>query len=294
MRRIVKWLASLLGVLLLATIAVYGLAWHKTREAAARVYAVNDPPLAIASDADTLAQGKHLFVTRGCIDCHGEHGQGKLVFDAGPVLRVVGPNLTPGGVARNKTADQLGVAIRHAVRSDGTPLMFMPSGDFHEMSDADTAALVSYLLSLPASDHDPGLSEIRPVARVMYLFGKFPLFPAEDLDHRPRTRTAPPLAASAEYGEYLAHSCTGCHGASFAGQHVPGTPPDFPDAANITAAGLKDWTQADFRTALRTGKRPDGRILNEFMPWKVYAQMKDEEIDALWLYLSTRPGPTTP
>jgi hypothetical protein len=40
----------------------------------------------------------------------------------------------------------------------------------------------------------------------MWLFGKFPLLPAEQLDHAPRARAAPPVAATAEYGSYLAQA----------------------------------------------------------------------------------------
>ncbi len=289
MRRLFKWLAGFFGIVVVAALAVYALAWYTSNRAATQTFAVNDPPLALSNDPATLAHGEHLFATRGCTDCHGGKGEGRVVFDAGPVIRIVGPNVTPGGVAKGKTADQLGAAIRHAVRSDGTPLMFMPSGDFHEMGDADTAALVAYLQSLPASGNDPGQSEVRPLGRVLYLFGKFPLYPAENLDHRPRTRSAPALAATAEYGKYLAQGCTGCHGADLAGQHVPGTPPEFPNAANLTPAGLAGWTQADFRNVMRTGKRPDGRALNDLMPWRTFSQMKDEEIDALWAHISTLP-----
>jgi cytochrome c553 len=73
---------------------------------------------------------------------------------------------------------------------------------------------------------------------------------------------------------------------------VPGTPPDFPDAANLTphAQGLGAWTLADFQAALRTGKRPDGRVLDEFMPWKAYGSMSDDEVAALYAYLRTVPA----
>ena len=73
---------------------------------------------------------------------------------------------------------------------------------------------------------------------------------------------------------------------------MPGTPPEFPDAANLTphADGLKDWTQADFVRAIREGKRPDGRVLNTFMPWPVMKQMSDTELAAIWAYLQTLPA----
>jgi cytochrome c553 len=205
-------------------------------------------------------------------------------------MRIVAPNITPGGVARTMNADQIAAAIRHAVKPDGHPMLFMPSGDYKDLGDTDTAALVAYLRSLAPSDSKPGTSEVRPLGRVLYLFGKLPLLPAERIDHTPRVRATPAVAATAEYGQYLAQGCTGCHGHDFAGQHVPGTPPDFPDAQNLTPANLGAWSNEDFRRALRTGKRPDGTTLKDFMPWRTFAKMSDTEIDALYAYLQTVPS----
>jgi cytochrome c553 len=291
MRRILKWLAMLLGVIVLVALVVVGLAWRISDKGLARVYVANDPPLTMVRDSQTLAHGGHLFVTKGCAECHGADGAGKLVFDAGPVMKVVAPNITPGGMVRDHSPDQIAAIIRDGVKPDGHSVVFMPVADFHEMSDADTAALIAYIQSLPASNNDPGRYEIRPLGRVLYWLGSFPLVAAETVDHTPHSRGAPAAAVTADYGKYLAQGCTGCHGENFAGQHVPGTPPSFPDSANLTphANGLKAWTQADFVRALREGKRPDGRELNPFMPWKAIGQMSDQELAAIWTYLRTLP-----
>jgi mono/diheme cytochrome c family protein len=289
MRRFIQWVAGLVGVLVLAAVALYAVAYFRSESAMKQRFTVQDPPLAMANDPETLARGKHIFTTRGCGECHGDAGQGKLLFDAGPVAKVVPPNITSGGRLKGMTPDQIAAAIRHGVAADGRPLVFMPSEDFHEMGDEDTAALVAYVQSLPPSANDPGPLEVRPLGRVLWLFGKFPLLPAEKLDHSPRTRTAPAIAATADYGKYLAQACTGCHGSNFGGQHVPGTPPEFPDSQNLTPAAIGQWQEADFFRAIREGKRPDGSTINEFMPWKTYAKMSDVELSALWAYLRTLP-----
>lgn len=289
MRKLLKWIGTLLGILVLAALGAWGLAWMKTETALAKTYAVNDPPLTISRDAETLAKGGHLFATRGCSECHGADGAGKLVFDGGPVIKLIAPNITPGGVIRTLTSDQIAIAIRHGVKPDGHPMVFMPTEDFHDLSDADTGALVAYLQSLPASAKDPGHYQIRPLGNLMYAFGSFPLLPAEKIDHSPRQRAAPPVAATAAYGQYVANGCIGCHGSNFAGQHVPGTPPSFPDSRNLTPAALGLWTEADFRRALREGKRPDGSAIDPFMPWRSFSKMSDDEISALWAYLKTLP-----
>jgi mono/diheme cytochrome c family protein len=289
MRKIVKWLAgSVVLVLVLAGTALAFSYWRVAQDGK-QVYAVADPPLAVARDSDALARGAHLFATRGCADCHGRDAAGALAFDAGPVGIVHGPNLTRGGRLAGRSADQVAAAIRHGVRADGTPLLIMPSEDFHQMSDTDVAAVVAWLESLPPSAKPSGAVTIRPLGAVLYAAGKLPLYPAAALDHAPRARAAPTIAATAEYGRYIAQGCTGCHGRDFAGQHVPGTPPEFPDARNITPHGIGAWSQADFRTALRTGKRPDGSAIDPFMPWKSFAGMSDVELDALYAYLRTVP-----
>ena len=293
MRKVLKWLGYLAGLVLVVVVAVLGIAWVKSENGLKRSYVVNDPPLAMRRDAASVERGRHLFATRGCADCHGADAAGRLVFDAGPVIKLVAPNITPGGVVRAYSADQIAQSIRHGVKSNGHAMVFMPSPEYTGMGDEDTAALVAYLQSLPPSANHPGVLEIRPLGRVMYAMGNFPLLPAEHIDHAPRARFAPAISATAEYGAYVAQGCTGCHGKDFAGQHVPGTPPSFPSSQNLTPTGLGKWTSADFHRALRKGKRPDGSDINPFMPWQAFSKMTDVEIDALWAFLQTLPPAQT-
>lgn len=293
MRKLFKGLGIAVGVLLLLAVAGYGLASWKLARASQRVYVVNDPPLVMDRSAEVIAKGAHLFATRGCTDCHGKDAGGSLFIDAGPVGVMYAPNLTSAGQLTERhgisTPEQFAAAIRHGVRGDGKPLLFMPSEDFRDMSDGDVAAIVAYLQSITPSPKPSGVSHIGPMGKVLYALGKFPLYAAERIDHSSRARPGPVVAATVEYGKYLAQGCAGCHGANFAGQHVPGTPPDFPDSQNLTPAALGQWSQADFRHALRAGKRPDGSAINPFMPWKIFGGMTDTEVDALWAYLQTLP-----
>lgn len=286
MRKVVKWFGTLVAVLILGVALLLAAAWINSERALARRYAVQDPPLAVPTDAAGLAHGEHLFLTRGCADCHGTQGEGRLVMDAGPLAKLVAPNITPAALqARGYDADKIARAVRHAVRADDTPLVFMPSADWSELSDADTAALVAHVQALPSSANDPGSIEVRPLARVLHLFGKFPLTPAERIDHAPRPRGAPPAQPTVDFGRYVAQSCAGCHTDSFAGRSpiAPGTPP----VPNLTT--LKTWTEADFYRALREGKRPDGSAIDPFMPWKMTARMTDTELSALYRFLQSLP-----
>lgn len=291
MRKLLRYAAWLAVALLVAVGGLFAAAWFKTEADLGRVYAVADPPLVLRGDADELARGAHLYTVTGCVECHGEGGRGKVFIDAGPVAFVVAPNLTPAALAGRYDADQLAAAIRHGVGPDGRPLRVMPATDFMNLSDADTAALVAYLQSLPDSDNAPGTTEIRPLGRVLALMGKLHLVPAADIDHAPRARSAPPAGPTAEYGAYLAQVCTGCHGMAWSGQRVPGTPPALPPAPNLTAhaTGLAGWSETDFMRVFREGKRPDGGDVHPFMPWRSYGQMTEDELRALWKHLSALP-----
>jgi mono/diheme cytochrome c family protein len=289
MKKLLKFLGALVALLVVAIAGLFGFAYLKTESDLAKKYEITDPPLAVVSDDAALARGKHLFTVMGCAECHAEGGVGKLLFE-GPPGRFAPPNITPAALRDRYSDDQLAAAIRHGVKADGTPLMFMPAGDFHQMSDADVAALVAFTRTLPPSENDPGPTRVSPIGRVAAVLGQMHLIPAADLDHAPRARTAPAAGPTAEYGQYLAQACTGCHREDFAGQHVPGTPPHFPDARNLTPHAIGSWSDADFERALRHGTRPDGSKLNEFMPWRAYASFSDEEVAAIHAYLKTLPA----
>ena len=119
------------------------------------------------------------------------------------------------------------------------------------------------------------------------------LIPAARIDHAraPASRASvPPVGPTREYGEYLVSvgGCRGCHGPDLAG--APGHAPGEPASANITPAGpMGRWSEADFTRALRTGTRPDGTKLLDFMPWRSMARHTDDELHAIWLYLKTVP-----
>lgn len=296
MGRVGVGVGALLALVLVSLAGVYG---FTARRMGRHWDGIPRERIAARTDTASLTRGRHLATAIGkCVDCHGPDLGGRLFIDAGPAIgELYATNLTggKGGVARAYTDADLERAIRHGVRPDGTPLRFMPAEEFNAMSDDDLEALLGYLRSLPPVDREPGRTRLGPLGRVLYLAGKFPLLAAERIDQRaPHTRTFTP-APTAEYGRYLARigGCTGCHGEDLAGGPIPGTPPDIPPAQNLTPAGIGSWTEQDFVRALREGKRPDGSAINPFMPWTYTAQMTDDEIRAVWLYLRSVPPRVT-
>lgn len=280
MKRALSWLGLAALAVLTLLIGAFAFAWWSSERVLSLRIDVADPPLARVGD-DGRAHGRHLFHSRGCSDCHGERGEGRVVFDV-PPARVVASNLTAAGEGRHYDRDAFGRAVRHGVAHDGRALRFMPIEDYAELSDADAAALAAYLESLPAVDNDPGTTQVRPLGRLLHAFGQLELVPARHVDHRPRERAAPAPAATAEFGAYVARTCRGCHGGGYRGGRVPGTPPEMPPASDLTA--LHDWQAEDFRRLMREGLRPDRTPVHPLMPWQAFRTMTDVELSAMWLF----------
>ena len=116
--------------------------------------------------------------------------------------------------------------------------------------------------------------------------------------------TAQP-SARLQRGEYLAAimDCTGCHtpgvflgkpdiqrplAGSEVGFQIPGLGTFYPP--NLTPdpeTGLGRWSEADIVKAVRTGERPDGRMLAPVMPYHSYARLTDADASALAAYLKS-------
>ncbi len=294
LRGILRWILQFLGVLvvmlLIAAAVVY---WRSNKVLDERVD-VHEAALTIPTDAEAIARGQHLAITRGCGECHGADFGGKMVVDLLPVGRVAGPNLTrgKGGLPANFGDTDWERAIRHGVAPDGRMLAIMPIRDFAALTDADTADMIAFLRQVPAIEREMPAVSIGPILRLQMLLGAIPLAEARVIDHRGAHLAAMTPSPKADYGRYMSHTCTGCHGEHFSGGQIPGLPPSFPAAANITPdpnSGIGKWHKADFYTAMRAGRRPNGSDINPFMPWAQFKQMSDTELDALWAYLQTLP-----
>ena len=62
-----------------------------------------------------------------------------------------------------------------------------------------------------------------------------------------------------------------------------------PNLTSDEETGLGKWTEEEIVTALRTGKRPDGRVLAPIMPWMSLAKLTDEDAYALAAFLKSLP-----
>lgn len=106
-------------------------------------------------------------------------------------------------------------------------------------------------------------------------------------------------------GAYLAAimACTDCHTPGhflgkadktrfLAGGDVGFFIPDLgyfypPNLTPDKETGLGKWSEADIVKAVRTGERPDGRMIVPSMPWITYATLTDDDARALAAYLKS-------
>ncbi|KAA3662412.1 MAG: cytochrome C [Calditrichaeota bacterium] len=294
MKKLFKWLAILVaGVVVLIIIAGIGI-YVMSNSHFNKKYDIMPETVEIPSDSASVVEGRRLFVTRGCVDCHGENGEGSIFIDNPAPGTVVGVNLTQGegGLPENYSATDYVRALRHGVGSDGRGLVIMPSHEYTHYNDIDIGRLVAYMQAMEPIDNELPQTSVGPIFRMLVVTGAAPILPVEIIDHNAEKPEIIPPAPTKEYGKYLSVGCIGCHGDDLSGGPVPGLPPDYPPGANLTphqSTGIGSWTKDDFFKAMREGKRPDGSEINPFMPWPAMSKMTDTELEALWVYLLTVP-----
>lgn len=238
-----------------------------------------------------------------CLACHSERDWDKPgapprdgMVAAGQVMRdepgkrIVAPNITPDRETGAGTwpDDALARAIREGVGHDGRtlhPQMWYRS--FRRLSDADVAAVVVYLRSLPPVRRPLPKTQWDAAERANVAKSLKPL-----KDPVPDPGTGP-----LERGRYfvLLADCQGCH-TSWYSKRQPGlygggnliergTRHAF--STNIThdASGVMADRDAFIRL-MRTGK---GGTLSPLMPWVVFAHLDDDDLDAIRLVLAQLP-----
>jgi len=291
-RWIRRGLAALAALLLLATGVVLA-GWLLAEQRAERRVTVGVAPIVLPDDGAALERGGYLYRSRGCADCHGASGAGKVFVDA-PGIRLAGPNISRGrgsAVTAYRSEDWVR-AVRHGVKPDGRPLRVMPSEDYNRLTDADLGALVAYVRSLPPAPGGGAVLQLPTVARVMYGLRLIDDAAAK-IDHR--LPPQPPVAegVTVDHGRYVAQMCLGCHGPRLEGGRIAGGPPDWPPASRLVpGAGNVMDRYADagsLQQMFKSGRRADGSKV-AVMPFEALSQLSDTDTRALHLYLKSLPA----
>jgi mono/diheme cytochrome c family protein len=90
----------------------------------------------------------------------------------------------------------------------------------------------------------------------------------------------------------VANLCLGCHGPGLAGGKIPGGPPDWPAASNLTPGPGTVMTAYDtadkLKAMFRSGKRANGTPI-AVMPFDTLRELNDIDVAAVLAYLKTLP-----
>jgi mono/diheme cytochrome c family protein len=241
------------------------------------------PDLKVAGTPEQIQRGRAI-ADGFCSGCHSKTLTGGL--DVGkllpvPVGSLVASNLTAAGQLARWSDGDIFRAIRNGVDRDGRWLVIMSYTNAGRLSDEDTQAVIAYLRSLPSAGAATGNppDHLNLLGIVMLGAGMLPR--GKPVVTEPVL--APPKGPTFQYGEYILsyQDCRECHGQKLTGG-VPGQlGPLGPDLSLV-----KQWKPEEFAATMRTGVDPGGHHLEKDMPWQPIGRMDDEELGAIYQYLT--------
>jgi mono/diheme cytochrome c family protein len=247
------------------------------------------PHLTVEATPERIARGKAL-ADSFCSACHSKTGTltggGDVSEDLPvPIGSLVPPNLTPAGPLKNWSDGEIFRAIRNGVGADGSWLMLMSYTNAGRMSDEDTLAVIAYIRSVPAAGEQTPNPPDRLNLLGMAMLGAGALPTGKPIIIT--SITAPPKGPTFQFGEYIlsCQDCRECHGAHLTGG-VPGQLGPLGPDLNL----VREWTLTQFISTMRTGIDPNGVELSKQMPWRPIGRMDDEELAAVYEYLTHLPG----
>jgi cytochrome c553 len=291
MRTVLKWIGIILAVVVVIAIVVMTWIFITTESRITKLYNVKPAVFDIPDQPDLQGRNYPLVMLEMCKECHGQDFSGQVMEDSPLIGRLVSSNLTSGegGIGSLFKDEDWARAIRNGINPDGKSLIGMPSADLNYLSDEDLGIIVSTIKNSPSIDKTQPRTMLGPMGRVLLLQG-LPILAAEQVEGSPERPAPPPPGNTLEYGQYMATFCQLCHGKDLSGTDVPG------GGVNITPGGdLASWTEADFIKAMRTGLKPDGKMLDqELMPARIIGKLNEDELKTLWMYLKSVPPVASP
>lgn len=283
---------------------------RKAIEAISAIFVLAVSTTAIAADEALLERGSYLVETiTACGNCHSpKDPQTGDVIDgmdyAGSFMireenfTAYAPNITMDvetGIG-GWTDEEIITAIRDGFRPNGTLVRPpMPVPFYRGISDYDARAIVAYLRTLNPVRNKVAEPEYRMALPQNY---------GPPVGVVPEVSKDDPIV----YGKYVTHTlghCTGCHTPrdkgklDFSRTNLGGRIFDniyglgfVAVSMNITPhpiAGIGEWNDAEVKRAITDGVSRNGRSLARVMGFPYYANLNDEDLDAIVTYLRSLP-----
>lgn len=312
MNRLIRYLLYIIGILVVTIAFIVGYITFFLPNIGPA------PDLKIEITEERVERGKYLANhVMLCMDCHavrdftlfagplkpGTKGVGGELFDRdniGVPGSFTAPNVTPAALG-NWTDGEIFRAITSGVSKDGSALFpIMPYPNYSQLDEEDIYAVIAYLRSLEPVEFERPPSEYD--FPVNLLINTMPM--------KANMQPKPDKSDVVDYGRYLvtAAACSDCHtrmengrfvGEPFAGGNEYPMPGGTVRSANITPheTGIGSWTKEQFITRFKiyadTTYVPHQVQPGQFqtmMPWLMYAEMKEEDLAAIYDYLRTIPA----
>lgn len=309
-----KKLFKILGIILLLLVIGVGILLLYVKMALPDVGEPED--LKIEYTAERIARGEYLAnCVNVCMDCHstrdwskfsgpitpGTFGKGGDRFDQTVGMPGVfyAKNITPEGISRY-TDGELFRVITTGVTKEGRAMFpLMPYPYYGKMDREDIYSIIAYIRSLAPIKNDIPESQ-----------ADFPMnFILNTIPQKANLQTRPDPSDQLAYGAYLTNAggCIECHTKVEKGRIIPefafggGREFSFPDGSVVRSAnisphetGIGQWTQESFVQRFKAYADSSYVLpevkpgeFNSIMPWTMYANMKEEDLAAIYEYLRT-------
>lgn len=271
------------------------------------------PDIEAVDDPQVIDHGRYLvFGPAHCASCHVPR-EDVAAVNRGEVVPLIGgwneeilpaslhaPNITPDpetGIG-NLTDAEIARALRYNIGHDGR--LILPVKRFHQVSDEDLTAIISFLRSQEPVRHEVPASSYSFLGKALQTFD---VLEPQSLDKEPPK--AVERVAGIEYGRYMASTvanCMGCHTEvdPLAAELVK--PPYsggfvFPAsdwthgytfvAPNLTpdpdTGIMAHWSEEQFRQRMKAGEQLRGSP----MPWGPFSRMDSTDVIAIYRFLQS-------
>jgi len=284
------------------------------------------PDVRASTDPAVIARGEYLvYGPAHCVECHASSFvefqtvvenqkvplQGGTPFAAPPLGVIYSKNLTPDretGIGRY-TDGQLARMMRYNVRPNGRASVG-PMMPFHNMSDEDMIAIISFLRAQPPVRNQVPEDQWTVTGKIIRSISS--TFKPRDAAVVNPPKVAPEEKPTRERGEYLARyvaNCVGCHtplhdtkfepigpefsgGEEFEPMPLPGVDMQtWFRTPNITPAKgsalMKFPDRVTFVARFKVGGR---QLAGTPMPWEAYAKMSADDVGAIYEFLRSLPA----